>query len=194
MIGEERETIHRVPVSGLGVQCCRALERDLAGWGNFYVMLGGAAAALTGLIVVAMSLHVRAIARSAPHRGLARGSLTGLVGLVVISGFALFPGQTTITFGAEIAAVGAVLFMTGVQRGVPGDVLGRVTALGSLGSVALLPAGFAIAGVLAPAIGIQPMLWVGAIVIFLATGLALRVPGVAHMGADAAARMPAVGG
>jgi len=84
--------------------------------------------------------------------------------------------------------------MTGVQRGVPGDVLGRVTALGSLGSVALLPAGFAIAGVLAPAIGIQPMLWVGAIVIFLATGLALRVPGVAHMGADAAARMPAVGG
>jgi len=84
--------------------------------------------------------------------------------------------------------------MTGVQRGVPGELLGRVTALSSLGSIALLPAGFAITGALAPAIGIQPMLWAGAIAIFVATGLALRVSGVAHMGANAAARMAAVGG
>ena len=106
--------------------------------------------------------------------------LAGVAGACLIGGF-----------GADL---GAVLFMTGVQRGVPGEVLGRVTALSSLGSVALLPAGFAIAGALAPAIGIQPMLWIGAIVIFLATGLALRIPGVAHMGADAAARPQPVGG
>ncbi len=34
---------------------------DTAGWQNFYVMVGGAAAALTGLLFVAMSLHSKAI-------------------------------------------------------------------------------------------------------------------------------------
>ena len=106
--------------------------------------------------------------------------------LAMLAGACLIGG-----FGADL---GAVLFMTGVQRGVPAEVLGRVTALSSLGSVALLPAGFAIAGALAPAIGIQPMLWSGAIVVFAATGLALRIPGVTHMGTDADARAPAVGG
>lgn len=106
--------------------------------------------------------------------------------LAMLAGACLIGG-----FGADL---GAVLFMTGVQRGVPVEVLGRVTALSSLGSVALLPAGFAIAGALAPAIGIQPMLWSGAIVVFAATGLALCIPGVAHMGTDADARAPAVGG
>lgn len=84
-------------------------------------------------------------------------------------------------FGADL---GAVLFMTGLQRGVPADILGRVTALSSLGSVALIPAGFAIAGALAPVIGIQPMLLAGAVVILLATGLALRTRGVAYMSAN----------
>ncbi len=106
--------------------------------------------------------------------------------LALVAGACLIGG-----FGADL---GAVLFMTGLQRGVPTDRLGRVTALSSLGSVALLPAGFAITGALAPTIGIQPMLWAGVLAIFLATGLALRIPGVAHMGADAAARMPSVGG
>ena len=83
-------------------------------------------------------------------------------------------------FGADL---GSVLFMTGLQRAVPTDILGRVTALNSLGSVALIPAGFAIAGALAPTIGIQPMLLFGVVVILLATGLALRTRGVAYMGA-----------
>jgi hypothetical protein len=83
-------------------------------------------------------------------------------------------------FGADL---GSVLFTTGLQRGVPIDVLGRVIALSSLGSVALIPAGFAIAGALVATIGIQPMLLFGATVILIATGLALRVRGVAYMGA-----------
>jgi hypothetical protein len=83
-------------------------------------------------------------------------------------------------FGADL---GSVLFMTGLQRGVPADILGRVTALSSLGSVALIPAGFAIAGALVVAIGIQPMLLLGVAVILVATGLALRTRGVAYMGA-----------
>jgi MFS family permease len=95
--------------------------------------------------------------------------------LAVVAGACVIGG-----FGADL---GSVLFMTGLQRGVPTDILGRVTALSSLGSVALIPAGFAVAGALAPAIGIQPMLLVGSVVILLATGLALRTRGVAYMSA-----------
>src|SRR5438105_15690182 len=70
--------------------CWRPMD-DLAGWHDFYVMLGAAAAAITGLIVVAMSLHLRAIARNVVDRGLARGSLIALVAIVILSGVALFP-------------------------------------------------------------------------------------------------------
>ncbi|MDQ6857505.1 MAG: MFS transporter [Chloroflexota bacterium] len=83
-------------------------------------------------------------------------------------------------FGADL---GAVLFMTGLQRGVPTAMLGRVTALSSLGSIALLPAGFAVAGAVAPTLGVQPILLSGAVVVLLATTLALRIPGVPYMGA-----------
>jgi hypothetical protein len=79
---------------------------DLAGWHDFYVMLGAAAATLTGL--VAMSLHLRAIAETAVHRGLARGSLIALMAIVIACGVALLPGSLT-TFGLEIAMLGAGL-------------------------------------------------------------------------------------
>ena len=71
--------------------------------------------------------------------------------------------------------------MTGLQRGVPGPLLGRITALSSLGSIALLPAGFALAGALTRPIGVGPILMTGVVVIVLATSAALSTPGVAHM-------------
>ena len=37
------------------------VEAPAEAWQNFYVMAGGAAAALVGLILVALSLHLRAI-------------------------------------------------------------------------------------------------------------------------------------
>ena len=85
------------------------MESDFAGWHDFYVMFGGAVAGLTGLVVVAMSIHLRAIANSALHRGLARGSLTGLIVILVLCGVALFPGQTTSRFGAELLVIGVAL-------------------------------------------------------------------------------------
>lgn len=96
--------------------------------------------------------------------------------LAIIAGTCVIGG-----FGADL---GAVLFMTGLQRGVPTYILGRVTALSSLGSVALLPAGFAIAGAFAPTIGTGPMLLSGAAVILVATGMALRTRGVPYMSAN----------
>ncbi|HEV2216457.1 MAG TPA: hypothetical protein VGV88_02685, partial [Candidatus Dormibacteraeota bacterium] len=54
-------------------------------WHDFFVAGAGAAAALTGLLFVSLSLHIRYIAANPTHRGLARGSLIGLVQALVIS-------------------------------------------------------------------------------------------------------------
>ena len=60
-------------------------------WQNFYVMVGGAAAALTGLILVAVSLHVRAILGHPLYRDRAFTSLQGLVTILMVAAAALTP-------------------------------------------------------------------------------------------------------
>ena len=64
----------------------RSVDRRVSGadsWQNFYVMVGGAAAALTGLILVAVSLHLRAILGHPLYRDRAFTSLQGLVTILV---------------------------------------------------------------------------------------------------------------
>jgi MFS family permease len=93
--------------------------------------------------------------------------------LAVIAAAAIVGG-----YGADL---GAVLFITGLQRGVPRQALGRVMALTQIGSVALMPAGYALAGALAQPVGVEPILLTGVAVVVVATTAALRIPGVAHM-------------
>ena len=75
-------------------------------WHDFFVAGSGAAAALTGLLFVALSLHIRYIAANPTHRGLARGSLIGLVQALVISMAALVR-QPASWAGLEFAFIGA---------------------------------------------------------------------------------------
>ena len=82
-------------------------------------------------------------------------------------------------YGADL---GAVLFMTGLQRGVPQQMRGRVMAVSQIGSVALMPAGYALAGALAHPLGVEPILITGVVVVVIATTAALRTPGVDRMG------------
>jgi len=42
-------------------------------WHDFFVMVGGGAAALTGLVFVALSLNLESIAKDATHRYRANG-------------------------------------------------------------------------------------------------------------------------
>jgi hypothetical protein len=56
-------------------------------------MVGTGAAALTGLVFVAMSLNVGAIKGDTAHRYRASGSLTGLASVFVLSGLVLMGGQ-----------------------------------------------------------------------------------------------------
>ncbi len=76
-------------------------------WTDLFVAVAGAAAALTGLVFVAVSINVQRILefRGLPERALA--TVMVLLLPVIVSMFALAPGQSTLAIGAEVALLGA---------------------------------------------------------------------------------------
>lgn len=86
-----------------------------ADWHDFYVMTGGAAAALTGLLFVAMSLHARDIMASGFFSNRAIGTLMSLASQLLISGAVLIPGQPLVLLGAEVEAA-ALFFLAFILR------------------------------------------------------------------------------
>jgi hypothetical protein len=74
-------------------------------WQNFYVMVGGAAAALTGLVLVAVSLHLTAILAHPLYRDRAHTSLQGLITILVVAGAMLTP-QPSSALGIEVLLLG----------------------------------------------------------------------------------------
>ena len=84
-------------------------------WHDLYVMSGGAAAALAGLLFVAMSLHARAIMANAFFRNRAIGTLMSLASQLLISGAVLIPGQPIRLLGAEVE-VAALFFLAYIVR------------------------------------------------------------------------------
>jgi modulator of FtsH protease len=77
-------------------------------WHEFFVGTIGAAAALTGLLFVAISINLEQILHYPQLPGRAAATLGMLVSTLVVSGFALAPGQPTLALGIEVASVGAV--------------------------------------------------------------------------------------
>lgn len=88
--------------------------------------------------------------------------------------------------GGPLAAVIALAFLAGLGfslfevwwetalvRHIPPHALSRVSAYDWMGSLALLPVGFAVAGPLAAALGARTVLGVGAAVAFVMLALAL---------------------
>jgi hypothetical protein len=74
-------------------------------WHDFFLMVGGGAAALTGLIVVAMSLRLDLIVRDLALRHRSRIILTGLAAVFMRSALVLMGGQNGVAVGAELAGV-----------------------------------------------------------------------------------------
>ena len=121
-----------------------------AAWTDLYLMVGGAAAALTGLIFVAVSLHLRAVLRNPWHRGTAASSLLALMSVVLISGSLLVPSQPLPLLGAEIALISIVspAYNAVALRHLPREkrtaALAKV-AVGMAGGVLAISAGISLA-------------------------------------------------
>lgn len=73
--------------------------------------MAGAAATLTGLVFVAVSINLSRILSIQGLTGRAAESLLQLFGVVVISTTALIPRQPLLALGTEILAVGSILWL-----------------------------------------------------------------------------------
>src|SRR5580704_5377495 len=80
-------------------------------WQNFFIAELGALAALTGLVVVAISINLSRILTVVNLPSRAGESLIMLVGALVIVSVALVPNQPPILLGAEFCLIGLVTFV-----------------------------------------------------------------------------------
>lgn len=78
------------------------------GWGDFAVAMAGAAAALAGLLFVALSINLEAILRGPRLPARAGHTLILLAVPVVLSLLLLIPGQPSAALGVELIGTGAV--------------------------------------------------------------------------------------
>jgi len=92
---------------------------DPTRWHDFYVMAGGAAAALTGLLFVAMSLHSQAIKAHHLYGPRALATLVSLMTILFIAGAVLIPGQSAAAIGVEVEAL-ALYHVVATYRQVRG--------------------------------------------------------------------------
>ncbi|MGA3121005.1 MAG: hypothetical protein ABSF69_09580 [Polyangiaceae bacterium] len=84
-------------------------------WGNFFVAQVGAAATLSGLLFVAVSINLARILaiEHLPER--AAETLTVFVGVLVVATFGLVPGQSATAFGVEIVGTGSAVWIVSVK-------------------------------------------------------------------------------
>ena len=79
-----------------------------AGWSDFAVALAGAAAALAGLVMVAISVNIKEILALPGVTARAAAAVGSLVLVVVTAGLLLVPGQPVPVLGAELLAPAAL--------------------------------------------------------------------------------------
>ena len=70
-------------------------------WNNFFVMVGGGASALAGLIFVAMSINHQIIIQNTTHKNRAINMLTGFTAIFMASSLALIGKQDLGVLGFE---------------------------------------------------------------------------------------------
>lgn len=147
---------------------------ELGPWHDFFGVVGTAAAALLGLVLVAITLRVAVVEAHPVLRNRARSAIQILGGILLISLVALFPGLDAFWFGlatlvlevGRIALIGWGLVGAARSGGLPRSVWLRTTpnflTLLSVGGALSLIAGrgpgvYLIAGALVLTLG--PMLF-----------------------------------
>ena len=90
-------------------------------WHDYFITMGGASAALTGLVFVAMSLNPNVIAQDETHRRRAVGTLVGFAAIFVICALGVMGGQDHRAIGLEwlvVSAAAAVVYVYGYIQAI----------------------------------------------------------------------------
>ena len=89
-----------------------------AEWRDFFVMAGGAAAALAGLLFVAISINISQILRFAALPVRASETLTALLAMLLVSVFGLVPNQPPELLAVELISISALQLVVIVRGGL----------------------------------------------------------------------------
>jgi len=90
-------------------------------WHDFFVMVGGAAAALAGLVFVAMSLNLTIVFHDPTHRFRAMGTLAGFTSVFAICALVLMGGQSHVAVGLEwfvVSGVVTIIYVNGYVQAI----------------------------------------------------------------------------
>lgn len=92
-------------------------------WNNYFLMVGGGVAALTGLVFVSLSIalssNVEDMTEDATHRYRSINTLAGLALIFVGCGLVLMPNQNHVAVGTELlvtTVVGLATFLNGFKQ------------------------------------------------------------------------------
>jgi hypothetical protein len=105
---------------------CAVLAADVfsrAVWHDYFVMVGGGSAALTGLVFVAMSMNVKEITQDATHLYRAIGTLAGFTAAFTVCGLALVGRPNHVVLGVEwllVALVAGGIYVHGYVGAIRG--------------------------------------------------------------------------
>jgi hypothetical protein len=107
----------------------------VAAWHDFYVMAGGAIAALTGLLFVAMSIHLKEILAKPNLTRNVAVSLYGMLSQLLFCGFMLVPGLTPQVAGVVVIMIGLSFTLGYLRFGRPRGPFDSIsnTVMGLLG-------------------------------------------------------------
>ncbi len=111
----------------------------ISSWQDYFIMVGGGSAALTGLVFVAMTLHLDEIIGNPVHRHRARTILAGLTAVFIRCGLVLMGGQNDRAVALELIAVLTVvevILYTSIRQAM--SSADRGVLLRTLGSFACL--------------------------------------------------------
>ncbi len=89
-----------------------------AQWSNFFLAIAGAAAALTGLIFVAVSMHLRYVVKDYALRTGAGITLFGMILAFVVSMEGMIPGQSRVALGLEVLATLCIWYAMWVMSAI----------------------------------------------------------------------------
>ena len=164
----------------------------ITSWHDYFIMVGGGSAALTGLVFVAMTLHLEEITGNPVHRHRARTILTGLTAVFIRCGLVLMGGQNLQAVALElivVLSVVEVILYTSIRQAMSSADRGvLLRAIGSFGCLLLEEAGAVVLffgnawGLYAVGLGMMSSF------IFMVTGAWLLLVGVGSM--EVAARRP----